>query len=146
MGGSQAKNFKNIQDKDAMQNQIYMNPYNNYYYPNMSYLNNQTYPQVQPVQTPMHPSQMYQNYTLPASYQYQNYKPTQQIQSPQKFQSLPLPQNYNPIVPTHQYPAKAASIDGSYGLSCSSSTIPSVSSQNSNHMPTGSYNYTQIRQ
>lgn len=145
MGAKQAKQLKGNEINGIYPNQNLMNPYGNLLYPNMQYLNGQTFPQSNNLQTMQH-TPMYQNYTLPASFQYQNYKvPSQQV-IPTKFQSQPLTPTYCSSMQNCQYPPKAASVDGSYGLSCSSSTIPSVSSQNSHNMHSNSYNFSPIRQ
>ncbi|RNA18041.1 hypothetical protein BpHYR1_008000 [Brachionus plicatilis] len=138
MGSKQAKNSK---EKSSELNfpSNFVNPYNNYYYPNMQYYNNPSYPQLQPNAVQAQP-QFYPNYSIPTTTQFQNYKPPVQQIVPAKFQNQPRVMNQD------LYPPKTSSIDGSFGLSCSSSTIPSISSQNSNKMPSGSYNYTSVHQ
>lgn len=140
MGAKQGKNFNDNGLNGTFPKQNMVNPYGNFYYPNMQYLNGQTYPQSNNLQT-MQQTPLYQNYTLPASFQYPNFKmPPSQTVVPHKFHSQPLTQTYcSNNIQNCQYPAKAASVDGSYGLSCSSSTIPSVSSQNSHNMPSNSF-------
>lgn len=145
MGSKQTKgNKENPMDFNFPNN--FVNPYNNnYYYPNTQYLNTASYGQMQPNTVQM-PYQFYNNYSLRTPNQYQNFKLSNEQIIHSKFPIQPFSQQQ--VKPIHQdlYPPKANSMDGSYGLSCSSSTIPSVSSQNSGKLPPGSFNYTSVHQ
>lgn len=142
MGSKQAKGIKENPSELNFPNN-FGNPYNNFYYPNMQYLTTPSYPQMQPNTIQTQP-QIYQNYTLPT--QYQNFKPPVQQMMHTKFLNQPVIQNQARPINQDIYPPKTSSMDGSFGLSCSSSTIPSISSQNSNKMPSGSFNYTSVHQ
>ena len=79
------------------------------------------------------PTPIYQAYSVPFSFQYPTYKQPVQIQTynyPTKYQPQKN-QVFDQVTQSQSYPFNTGSVDGSgYRFSCSSSTLPSVSSNN----------------